>query len=199
MKVRVGVGKPRPGSLSPDRTSLVSFPVFVGLSGHLRAPGSAPIGDQKWAGVMFTAQPLVSTGPPFLFQPPSPSLGGSFPVNPIRPEVSGTPWSSAGFAIYRFCDLDSSSLKECTCKVGDLSSIPGSGRSSGEGNDNPLQYSYLENPMNRGAWQATVSGVAESDTTKQLTFKVELKIPHVKQGCLAHNKGLENVSLSRCI
>ena len=44
----------------------------------------------------------------------------------------------------------------------DLSSIPGSGRSPGGGNDNPLQYSCLENPMERGAWQATVHGVTKS-------------------------------------
>ena len=43
--------------------------------------------------------------------------------------------------------------------IGDTSSIPGSGRSLGEGNDNPLQYSCLENPMDRGAWQATVHGI----------------------------------------
>ena len=42
--------------------------------------------------------------------------------------------------------------------AGDLGSIPGSGRSTGAGNGNPLQYSYLENSMNRGAWQATVHG-----------------------------------------
>ena len=48
----------------------------------------------------------------------------------------------------------------------DLNSIRGSGRSPGGGNGNPLQYSYLENPMDRGAWQATVHRVAESDTTK---------------------------------
>jgi len=46
--------------------------------------------------------------------------------------------------------------------VGDLDSIPGSGRSPGEGNGNPLQYSYLENPMDGGAWHTTVHGVAES-------------------------------------
>ena len=50
--------------------------------------------------------------------------------------------------------------KESACNAGDPGSIPASGRSLGEGNGNPLQYSYLENPMNRGAWQATVHGVA---------------------------------------
>ena len=50
--------------------------------------------------------------------------------------------------------------KESACNVGDLGSIPGSGRSPGEGNGNPLQYSCLENPMDRGAWRATVHVVA---------------------------------------
>ena len=49
--------------------------------------------------------------------------------------------------------------KESACNAGDLSSIPGLGRSLGEGNVNPLQYSCLENPMDRGAWWATVHGV----------------------------------------
>ena len=54
--------------------------------------------------------------------------------------------------------------KESTCNGGDLGSIPGLGRSPGEGNGHPLQYSCLENPMDRGAWQATVHGVANSGT-----------------------------------
>ena len=48
--------------------------------------------------------------------------------------------------------------------AGDLGLIPGSGRSPGGGNSNPLQYSCLENPMDRGAWWATVRGVAKSRT-----------------------------------
>ena len=49
--------------------------------------------------------------------------------------------------------------KESTCNAGDLGSITGWGRSLGERNGNPFQYSSLENPMDRGAWQATVHGV----------------------------------------
>ena len=54
--------------------------------------------------------------------------------------------------------------KEFACNVGDAGSIPGLGRSPGEGNGNPLQYSCLENSMDRGAWQATVRGVAKTQT-----------------------------------
>ena len=50
--------------------------------------------------------------------------------------------------------------KEPACSGGDLGSIPGLGRSPGEGNSNPFQYSCLENPIDRGAWQSTVHGVA---------------------------------------
>ena len=76
-------------------------------------------------------------------------------------------------------------VKASTCNAGDLGSIPGSGRSPGEGNGNPLQYSCLENPMDGGAWWATVHWVAKSrtrlsDFTHSLTHshasKVMLKI-----------------------
>ena len=53
----------------------------------------------------------------------------------------------------------SSAGKESTCNAGDPGSIPGLGRSPGEGNDDPLQYSCLENPRDRGVWQVTVHGV----------------------------------------
>ena len=66
--------------------------------------------------------------------------------------------------------LCSSDGKESACNARDLDLIPGSGRSSGEENGNPLQYSCLENPMNRRAPWATVHGVKESDMTKQLTL-----------------------------
>jgi len=59
--------------------------------------------------------------------------------------------------------------KESVCNAGvagDAALIPGSGRSPQVGNGNPLQYSCLENPMDRGALQATVHSVAESDTTE---------------------------------
>ena len=57
-----------------------------------------------------------------------------------------------------------SEVKAPACNTGDLGSISGSGRFPGEGNGNPLQYSCLENPMDRGAWWATVHGVAKNRT-----------------------------------
>ena len=70
---------------------------------------------------------------------------GQFEMIVIKITI-GFPFSSVG--------------KESACSAGDLGLIPGWDRSPGEGNGNPLQYSYLENPMDRGAWQATVHGVA---------------------------------------
>ena len=57
-----------------------------------------------------------------------------------------------------------SEVKASACNAGDLGSIPGSRRSPGEGNGNPLQCSCLENPMDGGAWWATVHGIAKSRT-----------------------------------
>ena len=57
--------------------------------------------------------------------------------------------------------LGGSVVKNLPANAGDTGSIPGLGRSPGEGNGKPLQYSCLENPMNRGAWWATVHGVTK--------------------------------------
>ena len=59
-------------------------------------------------------------------------------------------------------------VKNLPASAGHASSIPGLGRSPGEGNSNPLQYSCLGNPTDRGAWQATVHGVAELDITERI-------------------------------
>ena len=74
----------------------------------------------------------------------------------------GLPW--------RFNFPGGSDGKESTCNAGDPGSITESGRSSGAGNSYPLQHSCLENFTDRGAWQATVHGVAKLDTTEQLLF-----------------------------
>ena len=60
--------------------------------------------------------------------------------------------------------LCGSDCKESACNAGEPDSIPGSERSPGEGDDNPLQHSYLGNSMDRGAWWAVVHGVTNSQT-----------------------------------
>ena len=65
------------------------------------------------------------------------------------------------FGLSESCDSDG---KESAFNVGDLGLMPGLGRFPGEGHGNPLQYFCLENPMDRGAWWATVQGMAKSQT-----------------------------------
>ena len=74
---------------------------------------------------------------------------GELPLT-TAPIISGFPESSVG--------------KESACNERDLGSIPGWGRSPGGGNSNPVQYSWLKNPVDRGAWWAAVPGVAERQT-----------------------------------
>ena len=66
--------------------------------------------------------------------------------------------------------------KESACSAGDLGSIPGSGRSPGEGNSNPLQYSCLENPVDGGVWSATVHGIAKAQLS-DFSFFLSLSLP----------------------
>ena len=91
-------------------------------------------------------------------------------------------------------------IKASACRAGDQGSIHGLGRSPEEGNGNPLQYSCLENPTDRGAWPATVHGVTKSQTrlsefTSYLSGKKALLVG-TKKG-LATNCILGNVS--KCI
>ena len=76
------------------------------------------------------------------------------------------------YGIY-LCNLLSGGtvVKNLPASAGDTGSIPGLGRSPGEGNGNPHQYSCLENPMDRGTWQAIVQGVTNSDTAEQLSMQ----------------------------
>ena len=92
-------------------------------------------------------QPLTSSPTPTNF--PS-RKDNSLLRTSQSPEKGGFPGGSDG--------------KESVCNAGDLSSIPGLGRSPGEGNGYSLQYSCLDNPMDRGAWWATVHGVTKSWT-----------------------------------
>ena len=71
------------------------------------------------------------------------------------------------------CFPGGSDGKESACNARDSGSIPGSGRSPGEGNGNPIQYYCLENSMEKGTWQATVHrGGKESDATESLTLSL---------------------------
>ena len=82
---------------------------------------------------------------------------GSGPSKPVCPNLGGFGETLIDFS-------RGSEVRAFACNAGDLSSIPGSGRSPGEGNGNPLQYSCLENHMDRGAWWATVHRVTKSQT-----------------------------------
>ena len=75
-------------------------------------------------------------------------------------------------------------VKNLLPNAGDVSLIPGLGRSSQEGNGNPLQYSWLENPMDRGAWRAIVHGVSQSQTRLSNWYKH--KLPYICYGPNVH-------------
>ena len=83
-------------------------------------------------------------------------------------KMSWTPTCKLGdvfnLQIKETLSCDDSDGKESACNAGDLSSVPELGRSTGEGNGNPLQYACLEIPIDRGAWRATLHGVTKNRT-----------------------------------
>ena len=91
--------------------------------------------------------------------------------------------------------------KESACNAGEPGSIPGSGRSPEEGHGNPLQYSCLENPMDRGAWRATVQGISKSQTQlKWLTLSHTFTCAYIffvyfAEGFIESNKYIWNATL----
>ena len=97
-----------------------------------------------------------------------------------------------------FCFIDydkGSEVKASALNVGDLGLIPGLGRSPGEGNGNPLQYSCLENPMDGGAWWAIVHGVAKSRTLVSdftFTFKAFDYVDHNKLWKILKEMGISD-------
>ena len=92
----------------------------------------------------------------------------------------------------------SSAGKESTCNAGDLGSIPGLGRSSGGGHGNPLQYSYLENPMDRGAWQATAHGLTNELNTIQRLNRTQEILDPVSRPAYSHRLDLLFPDPSAC-
>ena len=105
--------------------------------------------DQGKLFLLFSRQVVSNSlqphGPQHI-RPPCPSPSPGVKENNIHGLIClGLPWWLSG--------------KESPWEAGVLGSIPGSGRSPGEGNGNPLEYSWLENPMDRGAWRATLHGL----------------------------------------
>ena len=87
--------------------------------------------------------------------------------------------------------------KESACNAGDVGLIPGSGRSPGEGKGSPLQYSCLENPLDRGAWRATVRGVTRvrhdlvTKSPSSMSKKHVMEVNHPHSGYAAKLTDME--------
>ena len=102
--------------------------------------------------------------------------------------------------LFLYCSIvpGGSEVKASACNAGDLGSIPGLGRSPGEENGNPLQYSCLENPMDGGAWWAAVHGVAKSLTRlRDFTFAFAFQVNLGTQNAMEYKA--EKAPQSACI
>ena len=125
---------------------IVVFCIFQGNSPF-------PLGCQIYVGIAICSSPLLT----FLI------FAGSVVISSVLFLTLVTcifPFlSKSCHFVYFFKFPGDSDCKESACGAGDLGLIPESGRPPGEGNSHPLQYSCLENPMDRGAWQATVHGL----------------------------------------
>ena len=134
-------------------------------------------------GLVNTLPPEEGPGGPFLFLS---SLGSWFHQRFFRQQqqpgciqpcflalhLQSRTFGNMLLSFFKWGFTGGSGDKESACSAGDPGSIPGLGRSPGEGNGNPLQYPCLENSTGRGAWQTTYSswGCKESDTTERLHF-----------------------------
>ena len=125
--------------------------------------------------------------------------GQPFPTSGYLPDPGIKSYLSVscpGRQILYQCTTWEFSGKEFACSVGDVGLISGSGRFPGEGNGNPLRYSYLGNPMNRRAQWAKVHGFAESDRTYKLSNNkhlgvlrgIQIKTSEISLGCLLSTK-----------
>ena len=114
---------------------------------------------------MATHSSILAWRIPWTEKPSGPQSMGSQRVGHGDPWVGKFPWRSIRLPTPVFLGFpDGSDGKESTCNAGDLDSIPGLGRSPGGRHGNQLQFSCLENPRDRGAWQVTVHKVAKSRT-----------------------------------
>ena len=129
---------------------------------HQASPSMGLSRQEYWSGL-----PFPSPG-----DLPEPGIEPGFPALEADALTSQPPCKLSLLSIHF---PGGSEVKASASNAGDLGSIPGSGRSPGEGNGNPLQYSCLENPMDGGAWWATVHGVTKSRTRlNDLTFTFTL-------------------------
>ena len=143
--------------------SLSGVPLFViPRTVTPQVPLSEFCRQEYWSGL---PHPSPGDLPNSGIEPRSPTLqAGSLPSEPPgKPGSFQTSWLWFWYLIPIFWGFPGGSdCKDSTWNAGGPGSIPGSGRSLGERHGNPLQYSYLDNPMDRGVWGATVDGVVKS-------------------------------------